>query len=374
MSGVLPPDEATHHIKEAIEKTYGKKGAEIVEKNYRAVDGALAELHQVPVPAKASTTRRRLAMVSSEAPDEIKKINAVMMANKGDHLPVSSFPVDGTWSTGTTQWEKRNIAQEIPLWETDICIQCNHCAFVCPHAAIRAKVFDGEHLENAPSDFLSVDYKAKDFRGLKYTLQVAPEDCTGCNLCVMVCPAKDKANPRRKAINMKPILPVVEQEKERFNFFLTIPELEREKMARIDAKGSQFFQPLFEYSGACAGCGETPYVKLMTQLFGDRTVIANATGCSSIYGGNLPTTPYTTDPEGRGPAWSNSLFEDNAEFGLGFRLAIDRLEAQAQRLLKGLSSTVGDTLVTALLEGRSTRRGCPQGAEESSDAASPTHR
>ena len=238
-------------------------------------------------------------------------------------MPVSVFPPDGTWPTGTTKWEKRNIAQEIPIWDTGTCIQCNQCALVCPHAAIRAKVYDETALENAPESFLSSDYKAPDFRGLKYTIQVAPEDCTGCNLCVEVCPAKDKANPRRKAINMEPQQEIRAREQENFNFFLDLPEVDRTQIQRFDAKGSQWLEPLFEFSGACAGCGETPYVKLLSQLFGDRLLIANATGCSSIYGGNLPTTPYTTNSDGRGPAWANSLFEDNAEFGLGFRVSVD---------------------------------------------------
>jgi pyruvate-ferredoxin/flavodoxin oxidoreductase len=249
---------------------------------------------------------------------------------------VSAFPPDGTWPVATSQWEKRNIALEIPLWDIDVCIQCNQCVFACPHAAIRAKVYEEGELSEAPSDFLSTDYRAADLRGLKYTLQVAPEDCTGCNLCVAICPAKDKANPRHKAINMAPQRPVLDRERDNYSFFLDLPEIDRTKITRLDAKGSQFLQPLFEYSGACAGCGETPYVKLLTQLFGDRLLIANATGCSSIYGGNLPTTPYCTNSDGRGPAWSNSLFEDNAEFGLGFRLAVDSQTRQAANLLEQL--------------------------------------
>jgi pyruvate-ferredoxin/flavodoxin oxidoreductase len=278
----------------------------------------------------------------------MQKVTAVMMAGQGDLLPVSAFPVDGTWPTATSRWEKRNIAQEIPLWDPDVCIQCNKCVFVCPHAAIRAKVYDSEHLSAAPEDFLSRDYRAPDWRGSSYTIQVAPEDCTGCRLCVQVCPAKDKANPRHKAINMEPQLPVREREKKNYDFFLQLPNPDRTRL-KLDNKGTQFLEPLFEYSGACAGCGETPYVTLLTQLFGDRLLIANATGCSSIYGGNLPTTPYTVNSDGRGPAWSNSLFEDNAEFGLGFRLAVDSQQAQAQELVQSLSHIIGDPLATELV-------------------------
>jgi pyruvate-ferredoxin/flavodoxin oxidoreductase len=275
-------------------------------------------------------------------------VTGVMMANKGDLLPVSAFPVDGTYQTGTTKWEKRNIAREIPQWDESICIQCNKCAMSCPHAAIRAKVYDPAALAGAPIDFKSVDFKGTDFKGQKYTIQVAPEDCTGCNLCVAVCPAKDKSNPKHKAIDMVAQAPIRERERTNFDFFLDLPEVDRRRV-KLDVKGTQFLQPLFEFSGACAGCGETPYVKLMTQLFGDRAVIANATGCSSIYGGNLPTTPYCTNKDGRGPAWANSLFEDNAEFGLGMRLAIDQHIELATLLLAQLSPQIGDTLVGELL-------------------------
>jgi len=351
ISGVLPRDEAIAQIKKAIEKTYGKRGAEVVKRNFAAVDSTLEHLHEVKVPAKATATRRRPPTVSEEAPDFVKKVEAVMLAGKGDLLPVSAFPVDGTWPVGTTQWEKRNIALEIPEWDESICIQCNQCALVCPHAAIRAKVYEPEHLAKAPKAFKSVDFKdLKDLKGYKYTIQVAPEDCTGCELCVNVCPAKDKSNPKHKSINMVPQRPIREQERENYSFFLDLPEIPRDKIKRIDIKGSQFFQPLFEYSGACSGCGETPYVKLLTQLFGDRAIIANATGCSSIYGGNLPTTPYTANKDGRGPAWSNSLFEDNAEFGLGIRLAVDFASEQAQSLVKKLSGQVGENLVKEILE------------------------
>jgi len=349
LSGVLPRDEAIASIKKAIEKTYGKRGPVLVEQNFKAVDGAIEHMHQVEIPAEVTATRRRPPVVAEEAPEWVQKVTSVMLAGKGDSLPVSAFPIDGTWMTGTTQWEKRNIAASVPIWDPAVCIQCNQCALVCPHAAIRAKAYEAEALDGAPESFLAVDYRAKDLRGLKYTIQVAPEDCTGCSLCVEVCPAKDKSNPRHKAIDMEPQRPVLERERDNYEFFLGIPELDRSRVERIDAKGSQFFQPLFEYSGACAGCGETPYVKLLTQLFGDRLLIANATGCSSIYGGNLPTTPYTVNSDGRGPAWSNSLFEDNAEFGLGFRLAVDHQAQQAEELVNKLIEQLDDRLVAGLL-------------------------
>jgi pyruvate-ferredoxin/flavodoxin oxidoreductase len=349
LSGVLPKDEAIAQIKKAIEKTYGRRGRALVEKNFQAVDAALANLHQVEVPAAVSADRRRPPIVSEEAPDFVQKVTGVMLAGKGDALPVSAFPPDGTWPTATSRWEKRGIASAIPIWEPDICIQCNQCAFVCPHAAIRAKVFEPAALDEAPDGFRSRDYKAKDFAGLAYSLQVAPDDCTGCRLCVVVCPAKDKSNPRHKAINMEPYRDHRDEERQSYGFFLDLPELDPARIQRMDAKGSQFLEPLFEYSGACAGCGETPYVKLLSQLFGDRRLIANATGCSSIYGGNLPTTPYTQNCDGRGPSWSNSLFEDNAEFGLGFRLAIDSLEEQARAQLKSLAGALGESLVDELL-------------------------
>ncbi|MFQ5700827.1 MAG: pyruvate:ferredoxin (flavodoxin) oxidoreductase [Acidobacteriota bacterium] len=354
LTGVLPREQATAAIKDAIEKTYGRKGKELVERNNAAVDQALANLHEVRVPGKLTATHGRPPIVPDAAPDFVKKVTAVMMAGKGDLLPVSAFPADGTWVVGSSRWEKRNIAQEIPICEPDICIQCNKCALVCPHAAIRAKVYDAGLLEAAPAGFLSSSYRGSDFRGDRYTLQVAPEDCTGCHLCVQVCPAKDKGEPRRKAINMRPQRPLREKEKANYAFFLDLPEADRSRVKR-DNKGSQFLQPLFESSGACAGCGETPYIKLVTQLFGDRVLIANATGCSSIYGGNLPTTPYGTNEAGRGPAWSNSLFEDNAEFGLGFRLAVDGLARQARDLVRQLGGCLGDSLVAELLEAGSHR-------------------
>ena len=317
ISGVLPAEEAIKHIKKSIEKTYGKRGPEVVRRNCEVVDQSLANLHEVKVGKAASATRTRPPLVSEKAPDFVQKITAVMLAGKGDLLPVSAFPVDGTWPVGTAKWEKRNLALEIPVWDAKVCIQCNQCALVCPHAAIRAKVYDEGALSGPPATFKSTAYRGTEYKGKLFTIQVAPEDCTGCNLCVNVCPAKDRTNPKHKAINMAPQAPLREAERANYDFFLDLPELPRTEVARLDHKGSQFLEPLFEYSGACSGCGETPYLKLLTQLFGDRLLMANATGCSSIYGGNLPTTPYTTNRDGRGPAWANSLFEDNAEFGFG---------------------------------------------------------
>jgi len=350
ISGVLAREDAIARIKDAIQSTYGKRGPVVVKQNFAAVDEALAHLYEVETPAKVTAKLGRPPVVAEEAPDFVQKVTAVMLAGKGDALPVSAFPPDGTWPVATSQWEKRAIAQEVPIWDPGICIQCNQCALVCPHAAIRAKVYEPSELASAPEAFQAVDYKAADFKGFKYTIQVAPEDCTGCNLCVEICPAKDRSNPRHKAINMEPLTPVRERERESYRFFLDLPEVPRESIQRVDAKGSQLYQPLFEYSGACAGCGETPYVKLMTQLFGDRALIANATGCSSIYGGNLPTTPYTVNRDGRGPAWSNSLFEDNAEFGVGFRLAVDSQQALAVELLGALAPQVGESLVDEILK------------------------
>ena len=349
LARVLPVEEALAHIKAAIRKTYGKRGPELVRRNEAAVDAALAHLRPVPVGRPDSSVLRR-PPVPADAPELVQKVTAVMLAGRGDHLPVSAFPVDGTWPTGTSRFEKRSIAMEIPIWVEDICLQCNQCALVCPHAAIRAKVYPVEELAGAPGSFQSVTYKAGDFRGLGYTIQVAPEDCTGCSLCVEVCPGKDKSNPKRKAINMEPQRALLDREREKYDWFLEIPEIDREQVARIDGKGSQFLQPLFEYSGACAGCGETPYIKLLTQLFGDRLLIANATGCSSIYGGNLPTTPYAQNREGRGPAWSNSLFEDNAEFGLGFRLSVDQHRETARALVRQCAEFLGEELRDSLLD------------------------
>jgi len=347
ISGVLPKDQAIAAIKHSVEKTYGRKGPAVVQRNFEAIDQTLANLFEVAVPATATSTLRMPPIVPDSAPDFVKKVTAVMMANKGDLLPVSAFPPDGTWPTGTTKWEKRNVATEIPVWDAALCIQCNKCAMVCPHAAIRAKVFDPARLAGAPLQFKSVPFKGKEWKGDSYSIQVAPEDCTGCSLCVMVCPAKDKSNPRHKAIDMTPQLPLRAQETGNYEFFLTLPEADRTKVS-LDVKNTQFLKPLFEYSGACAGCGETPYIKLVTQLYGDRLLIANATGCSSIYGGNLPTTPYTCDDNGRGPAWANSLFEDNAEFGLGLRLAADKHEEHAKELLGRLAPHLPPQLVDGL--------------------------
>ena len=348
ISGVLPREEAIGKIKEAIVKTYGKKGKDVVERNFAAVDSALANLHRLDVPDARTATMRRPPVVSPAAPELVQRVTAVMIEGNGDLLPVSAFPVDGTWPVGTSKWEKRNIAFEIPVWDPAICIQCNKCVLVCPHAAIRAKVYEPSRLEGAPTTFQSTAYRGAEFKGLAYTLQVAPEDCTGCTLCVRVCPAKDKASPSHKAIDMTAQSPLREPERENYAFFLDLPEPDRTRV-KLDNKGSQFLEPLFEYSGACAGCGETPYVKLLTQLFGDRAFVANATGCSSIYGGNLPTTPYSTNRDGRGPAWSNSLFEDNAEFGFGFRLAIDKHMEQAGEIARRLASDIGQNLVDGLL-------------------------
>jgi pyruvate-ferredoxin/flavodoxin oxidoreductase len=350
ISGILPREEAIAHIKKSIEKTYGKRGPEVVRRNCEVVDQALEHLHEIPVPKKASATRGRPPLVSERAPDFVQKVTALMLAGKGDLLPVSAFPVDGTWPVGTAKWEKRNLALEIPVWDPKVCIQCNQCALVCPHAAIRAKVYDESALSGRPGTFQSTAYRGAEYKGKAFTIQVAPEDCTGCNLCVNVCPAKDRTNPKHKAINMAPQAPLRDAERANYDFFLGLPELPRTEIARLDHKGSQFLEPLFEYSGACAGCGETPYLKMLTQLFGDRLLIANATGCSSIYGGNLPTTPYTTNRDGRGPAWSNSLFEDNAEFGFGFRLGLDAHVAAARALVERLAPQIGDVLAKEILE------------------------
>jgi len=349
ISGVLPKDEAIEAIKEAIKKTYSKRGEAVVQKNFAAVDEAQAHLHKVEVPAKVTSTVNRPYPVPDTAPDFVKEVIGTILSGDGDDLPVSAMPIDGTFPTATTQWEKRNITLEIPVWEPELCIQCGKCAFVCPHATIRQKVYDPALLENAPPTFKSLDAKYRDFPGTKFTIQVAPEDCTGCQMCVEVCPAKDKSQVGRKAINMAPQPPLREQEAENWDFFLSLPDPDRTAMKLSTIKTSQLLEPLFEFSGACAGCGETPYVKLASQLFGDRMVIANATGCSSIYGGNLPTTPYAVNIDGRGPAWNNSLFEDNAEFGMGFRLTIDKQNEYARELVTQLSDTIGGQLVEELL-------------------------
>jgi pyruvate-ferredoxin/flavodoxin oxidoreductase len=352
ISGVLPREEAIAKIKQAISKTYGKKGAELVERNFAAVDSAVAHLHRVAVPAAATSKRSKIPPVTIDAPDFVQRVTGAMAAGHGDRLPVSAFPPDGTWPTGTSRYEKRNIAAEIPTWDASICIQCNKCAQMCPHAAIRAKSYDEPVLAGAPGAFKAVAARGKDMPGSHYTIQVAPEDCTGCSLCVAVCPAKDKSNPRHKALDMVAQAPLLEAERANYGFFLAIPEADRTRV-KLDNKGAQLLEPLFEYSGACAGCGETPYLKLLTQIVGDRLLIANATGCSSIYGGNLPTTPYTKNRDGRGPAWSNSLFEDNAEFGLGMRLSVDALSREARALAADVAAAIGqEALVAALLQPR----------------------
>ena len=349
ISGVLPKDQAIEAIKYSIKKTYGRKGESVVQKNFAAVDATLANLFEVKVPEKVTSTFEMPPVVSPLAPEFVQKTTAPIIAGKGDLLPVSRLPIDGTFPTGTAQWEKRNIALEIPVWEMDICIQCNKCAIVCPHAAIRVKIADPAELKNAPATFKSTDFKGLEYKGKKYLLQVAPEDCTGCSLCVEVCPAKSKTQVKVKAINMKAQPPIRESERANYEYFLNLPELDRRTVKVDSVKGSQFLQPLFEYSGACSGCGETPYVKLVSQLFGDRAVVANATGCSSIYGGNLPTTPWTSNAEGKGPAWSNSLFEDNAEFGLGMRLTIDKLTEMAKEMVEKMSGEIGTDLATSIL-------------------------
>ncbi|MBD2500467.1 pyruvate:ferredoxin (flavodoxin) oxidoreductase [Anabaena azotica] len=355
LAGVLPQEQAIAKIKQAIEKTYGKKGADVVRMNLQAVDQTLENLHQVKVPLEEKgkwideeTFASNLPFPTS-APKFVRDVLLKIMVWQGDDLPVSTLPPDGTFPTGTAKWEKRNVAEEIPVWDGDVCVQCSKCVMVCPHGAIRAKVYQPTELENAPPTFKSVDAKDKDFAKQKFTIQVAPEDCTGCEVCVNVCPAKNKAEPSLKAINMAQQLPLREQERENWQFFLSLPNPDRTKLKLNQIRQQQLLEPLFEFSGACAGCGETPYVKLLTQLFGDRAVVANATGCSSIYGGNLPTTPWTKNAEGRGPAWSNSLFEDNAEFGFGYRLSLDKQAEFAAELLQQFSAEVGDKLVESIL-------------------------
>ncbi|XHR28803.1 MAG: pyruvate:ferredoxin (flavodoxin) oxidoreductase [Chthoniobacteraceae bacterium] len=348
ISGILPREEAIEQIKKSIRKTYGRKGEDVVQKNFIAVDQALGGLFEVQVPKDKLTGHHRPPTVPDAAPDFVKTVTATIMDGQGDLLPSSAFLPDGTWPVGTTKWEKRNIADRLPVWDSSICIQCNKCAFVCPHAAIRSKHYDSSLLESAPEGFKSVKFRGVE--GQSFTIQVAPEDCTGCTLCYQVCPAKSKADPSHKALTME-FIPEREKEIAQYDYFLNTLPLPSRTEIKADVKTSQFAEPLFEYSGACTGCGETPYLKLLTQLFGDRLVVANATGCSSIYGGNLPTTPYTTDANGRGPAWSNSLFEDNAEYGLGFRWAIDKQHDIARQLITKLAPQIGDTLVTDLLNG-----------------------
>lgn len=354
LSGVLPREDAIAQIKKYIVKSYGKKGKEIVDMNIKAVDSALDHLYEVTPPSKDEFSLNKGGMKSpfsdrEDTPPFVRDVLGKIMAREGDSLPVSALPCDGTYPTGTSQWEKRNIAQEIPVWDTDVCVQCGKCVMVCPHGVIRSKVYTEDNLENAPETFKYAPARDHDWKDLKYTIQVAPEDCTGCALCVDVCPGKNKSQPRLKAINMSPQLPLREQEKTNWDYFLSLPLVDRTSLNLNKISHQQMQQPLFEFSGACGGCGETPYLKLVSQLFGDRMLVANATGCSSIYGGNLPTTPWAKNAEGRGPAWSNSLFEDNAEFGLGFRVSIDKHAEFALELLKSLSSDIGDNLVNLIV-------------------------
>jgi pyruvate-ferredoxin/flavodoxin oxidoreductase len=352
ISNVLPREQAIADIKKSIQKTYGKRGEAVVQQNFRAVDQTLANLHEVPLEGKRVTAgaKPRRQPVADTAPEFVREVLGPIIAAQGDSLPVSKMPVDGTFPTATTRWEKRNIALEVPVWEPDLCIQCGKCVFVCPHAVIRHKVYDPALLASAPPTFKSLDSKFKEFPGLKYTVQVAPEDCTGCALCIEACPAKDKSQVGRKALNLAPQPALRESESRNWEFFFGLPEVDRGLVSPGTIKNSQLFEPLFEFSGACAGCGETPYVKLVSQLYGDRMLVANATGCSSIYGGNLPTTPWARNRAGRGPAWSNSLFEDNAEFGLGMRLTLDKHGEYARELLRQLADPIGETLVGELLE------------------------
>jgi pyruvate-ferredoxin/flavodoxin oxidoreductase len=349
ISGVLPRAEAIAAIKHAIEKTYGKRGESVVQKNFAAVDATLAHLHEVTVPEKITALFDIRPPVPAAAPEFVRNVTAKIIAGEGDDLPVSAMPVDGTYPSATARWEKRNIALEIPEWDEDLCIQCGKCVLVCPHSVIRAKVYDEKHLAGKPATFKAVAARWKDMKEKRYTLQVAPEDCTGCTLCVQVCPAKSKSEVKHRAINMVAQPPLREAEAVNWDFFLQLPETDRTTLSIGQVKDVQLLQPLFEFSGACSGCGETPYIKLMTQLFGDRMLIANATGCSSIYGGNLPTTPYCTNDQGRGPGWSNSLFEDNAEFGLGMRLAADKQNEYAHELVGRLRAGIGENLAQALL-------------------------
>jgi pyruvate-ferredoxin/flavodoxin oxidoreductase len=352
ISGVLPREEAIDKIKEAIRKTYGKRGETVLSRNFAAVDTALTAMAEVAVPGRADSTFTRRPIVPKAAPDFVQRVTAMMLDGKGDLLPVSAMPVDGTFPTGTTRWEKRSIAHEIPIWDEKICTQCGICPLVCPHAAIRMTAFSPDEMKRAPETFKAVPYARKEtpsLAGMMYSLQVAPEDCTGCGVCVDVCPSRSKTEAKHKAINMEPKLAHLDVERANYEFFLSLPEV-RPPFDTIDGlRGSQFRQPLFEYSGACSGCGETPYIKLISQLYGDRLMIANATGCSSIYGGNLPTTPYSQNACGQGPAWANSLFEDNAEFGLGMRLAVDAQRELAEGLVALLRAEIGDALAEALV-------------------------
>ncbi|MDP4261045.1 MAG: pyruvate:ferredoxin (flavodoxin) oxidoreductase [Bacteroidota bacterium] len=351
ISNVMTRDLAIQYIKSAIKKTYGRKGEDVVKKNYQAVDQTLANLHKIDYSKFETGNKEIEAPVSLNAPDFVQQVLGKIIAGEGDELPVSAFPVDGTYPSGTTRWEKRNIADQVPVWDPELCSQCGKCYFVCPHAAIRVKVYDRDWLPDAPAFFKHTDPIGKEFFKDKeaYTLQVSVEDCTGCKLCTEVCPIESKTEPGHKAIDMKDVIPLKEMEKENWDYFLTLPDIDRTRVNKGTVKGSQLLEPLFEFSGACSGCGETPYLKLLTQLFGDRMIVSNATGCSSIFGANLPTTPWSTDHEGHGPAWANSLFEDNAEFGLGIKLATDKKRDMALRLLKNLREEIGSELTDAIL-------------------------
>ncbi len=349
LSGVLPKEEAIAEIKHAIEKTYSKKGQDVVQQNFQAVDATLLHLHEVTEKPITGNQSDFPAAVPEEAPPFVQAVTGVMMDGRGDQLPVSAMPTDGTYPSGTTKWEKRNISDIVPLWEPDICIQCGNCSFVCPHSVIRSKFYHENCVSEAPKGFPSAPINARGFPETRYTLQVYVEDCTGCNLCVEVCPALDPADNSRKAINMTPKAPVLAQEKSNIQFFETLAVNDRAQIDFSQVRGAQFLEPLFEFSGACAGCGETPYIRILSQLFGDRMIVANATGCSSIFGGNLPTTPWTSNQEGRGPAWSNSLFEDNAEFGLGMRISVDKHTEMAKDLLNRLKEDIDPQLIEDIL-------------------------
>ena len=349
ISGVLPRDLAIQKIKESIEKTYGKRGEAVVKKNFAAVDAALGHLHEVKVPSSANSQFEMRRSVPLEAPEFVQEVTAKIIANEGDSLPVSALPIDGTFPSATTQWERRNIALQIPVWDPEVCIQCGKCTLVCPHAVIRGKIYDTEKAGEFPPTFKRTAARWKEFPNYAFTIQISPEDCTGCGACIKACPAKNKKDTSLKAINFAPQIPLRQQETENWKFFMSIPDPERAKLNLSRTRDVMLLRPLFEFSGACAGCGETPYVKLLSQFFGDRAIIANATGCSSIYGGNLPTTPWAYNNDGRGPAWSNSLFEDNAEFGLGMRLALDKQAEFAKEILSNMASQVGSVLVDAIL-------------------------
>ena len=355
LSGVLEPGLAIDRIKASIAKTYGRRGAEVVQRNQRAVDHALDALHRVTLPELVTATREPAPVVPAQAPQFVRTVTAAMMAGRGDELPVSALPVDGTYPSGTTKYEKRNISDLVAVWDPDLCIQCGNCSFVCPHSVIRSRLYEPARLDGAPESFRSAELNAPGLPDARYTLQVYVEDCTGCGLCVEACPVSAGGQPVHKAINLDAREPLVDAERENIAFFEQLPAADRSRVDFGTVRGTQFLDPLFEFSGACAGCGETPYLKLLSQLFGDRLTIANATGCSSIYGGNLPTTPWTTDVDGRGPAWSNSLFEDNAEFGLGLRLAADRHTDLARRRLSELRDEVGADLVDEILNAPQVR-------------------